>query len=114
MNVKDVDREEYERRKRAIFESMSKRGQQRILKLGYENWDPFQEPKDPRERIFASSAQRALMLLQEFYETSDMREVAMTHHRELFDIVRGFLDGDPRAKVIVSLCWWIKGQKNLF
>ena len=42
---------EYEVKKRAIFDGMSKRGQQRILRLGYENWDPFQEPKDPREQI---------------------------------------------------------------
>jgi hypothetical protein len=110
--VKDIDREEYERRKRAIFESMSKRGQERILRMGYENWDPFQEPKDPRERIFASSAQKATLLLQEFYQASDMREVAMSHHRELFEIVRGFLDGDARARVIVSLCLWINNQRN--
>jgi hypothetical protein len=107
MSQKDIDREEYERRKRAIFESMSKRGQERILKMGYENWDPFQEPKDPRERIFASSARRATLLLHEFYETSGFKEVAMAYQRELFEIIRGFLDGDSRSRTIVSLCCWI-------
>lgn len=108
MEPKDVDREEYERRKRAIFESMSKRGKERILKMGYDNWDPFQEPKDPRERIFASSAQKAILLLNEFYETSGFKEVALDYHRELFDIVRGFIDGDVRSRVIVSLCSWVE------
>ncbi|MEJ5301756.1 MAG: hypothetical protein WHS38_12285 [Thermodesulforhabdaceae bacterium] len=108
MSEKEVDREEYERRKRAIFEAMSKRGQERILKMGYENWDPFQEPKDPRERIFASSAQKATILLQEFYEASGLGELAAAYHRELFEIVRGFLDGDARQRTIVSLCCWIE------
>jgi hypothetical protein len=107
MSQKDIDREEYERRKRAIFESMSKRGQERILKMGYENWDPFQEPKDPRERIFASSARKAAILLQEFYEISGLGEPVMAYHRELFEIIRGFLDGDFRSRTIVSLCCWI-------
>ncbi len=49
------DPKEYEIRKKAIFDTMSKRGQERILKMGYENWEPFQEPKDPRERISVPS-----------------------------------------------------------
>ena len=39
--------EEAEKRKRAVFESMSPRRQKHILKKGYEKWDPFAEPKDP-------------------------------------------------------------------
>lgn len=102
------DREEYERKKRAIFESMSKRGKERVLRIGYENWDPFQEPKDPRERIFNSSAQMATGLLKEFYRTSSFGDLALDYHRELFEIVRGFLDGDTRSRIIVSLCSWIE------
>ena len=36
-------------RKRAVFEAMSPRRRRRIEKRGYENWDPFQPPKDPIE-----------------------------------------------------------------
>jgi hypothetical protein len=39
--------EEAEKRKRAVFESMSPRRQKHILKKGYDKWDPFEEPKDP-------------------------------------------------------------------
>lgn len=34
-------------RKKGIFDGMSPRSQKRILKMGYDRWDPFQEPKDP-------------------------------------------------------------------
>jgi hypothetical protein len=39
--------EEAEKRKKAIFDSMSPRRQKHILRKGYAKWDPFQEPKDP-------------------------------------------------------------------
>ncbi len=99
--------DEYERKKRAIFEAMSKRGQARILKMGYDNWDPFQEPKDPRERIFAPSAQRATSMLHEFYTISPQREVAQSYHRELFDLLLRYLNGDVHARLIVTFCAWV-------
>ena len=41
--------DDIEKRKRAIFDNMSARGQRRILKMGFDKWDPFQDPKDPIE-----------------------------------------------------------------
>jgi hypothetical protein len=37
----NISPEEEEKRKRAIFESMSPRRQKHILKKGYEKWNPF-------------------------------------------------------------------------
>lgn len=41
------DDTEQEEKKRKIFEGMSPRRQERILKKGYEKWDPFLAPKEP-------------------------------------------------------------------
>ena len=41
--------EEVAARKRAIFDRMSARGQKAILKRGYDQLDPFQDPKDLAE-----------------------------------------------------------------
>jgi len=38
---------EEEKKKRAIFDGMSPKTQKRILKRGYEEWDPFMMPKEP-------------------------------------------------------------------
>ena len=38
---------EEEKKKRDLFEAMSPRSQKRILKKGYEEWDPFMLPKEP-------------------------------------------------------------------
>ena len=35
-------------KKKAVFDAMSPRRQKHILnKVGYDNWDPFEKPKDP-------------------------------------------------------------------
>lgn len=102
------DRQEYERRKRAIFDQMGKRGQQRILKMGYENWDPFQEPKDPREQIVSATAVRAGMILAEFYQTQGNDERLRSHHKELVDLCRSLLRQDPRAMALKAFCCWFE------
>ena len=104
--------EEREFRKKAIFEGMGKRGQEHILRIGYENWDPFEEPKDPRERIFSTASLRAGALIKEFYEFSENKEESVAVHKELFELCRGLLQDEPRAKVIFEFCNWLQKKKN--
>ncbi len=101
-------REEREEKKRAIFESMSKRGQERVLRMGYENWEPFQDPKDPRDKIRSSIAMRSARLLQTFYQAGHEREMARAYGLELRDLCQGLLRGDARARVIYEFCNWFK------
>lgn len=104
------DREEYERKKKAIFDSMAKRGQERILRIGYENWEPFEEPKDPRERIFGSASLKASAYVQRFFQSAGQREESVATHKELFELCRGLIEGENRARTIFDFCIWY--QKN--
>ena len=59
---------EEEKKKKEVFEGMSPRRQQRILKKGYDKWDPFLAPKEPpffnqEERI---RVREAALQLEEF------------------------------------------------
>lgn len=102
-----TENQEVEFRKKAIFDSMSKRGQERILRIGYENWDPFQEPKDPRERIFSSASLRASALIREFLAEEGVAEESVAMQKELFELCRGVLQGEARATVLCKLCLWL-------
>ena len=102
-----IDCEERELRKKAVFDGMSKRGRERVLKIGYENWDPFEMPKDPRERIFGSASVRAGALIQEYYRSTGGKEESVAVHRELFELCLGLLQGESRAKVLVEFCAWL-------
>lgn len=104
------DEKEYEMRKKAIFDGMSKRGQERILRMGYDKWNPFQEPKDPRERIFSSASMNAHALLKEFFQNHAQGAVSEDMQRELFNLCVGLLRGDERAAVVLEFCRWY-GQR---
>ena len=107
-----TDENEYEMRKKAIFNTMSKRGQERILRIGYENWNPFQEPKDPRERIFSSVSLKAGMLVKEFLETHQAAQESPALFKECFELCRGLLLGEGRAQLILEFCTWYQQRIN--
>ena len=104
---KMIESEELELRKKAIFDGMSKRGRERVLKIGYENWDPFEVPKDPRERIFGSASVKASALVKEYYKSAGGKEESVAVHRELFELCLGLLQGESRAKTMVDFCAWL-------
>lgn len=108
-----TDDRDHEIRKQAIFDAMSQRGRQRILKIGYENWDPFQEPKDPRERIFSSSSLQAGTLLREFLQLRPNEEPSPALFKELFELCKGFIDGEARARLIFDFCDWYRERSAL-
>ncbi|MGC9194232.1 MAG: hypothetical protein ACP5IL_02120 [Syntrophobacteraceae bacterium] len=107
-----TDRDEYEVRKKAVFDGMGKRGQERILRIGYENWDPFEVPKDPRERIFSSASLKASALVREYFATAGIPGESVAVHKELFDLCRGFLQAESRAETIVDFCAWLRQKKG--
>ena len=106
-------REEYENRKRAVFDGMSKKGQERILRMGYENWDPFQEPKDPRERIFSNASMQASAWLKEFYASSEQNAESVAVHKELFELGTGIIKEETRARALYNFCVWLAENKKV-
>jgi hypothetical protein len=105
-------KDEAEQKKRAIFDGMSERGRQRVLRLGYDNWDPFQEPKDPREQIRGSLAVKVNELLNQFYAATPSNEEAKAFHRELTELCRGLLQEELRAQKIYQFCLWYWSFSN--
>jgi hypothetical protein len=104
------DESEVEVRKKAIFDGMSKRGQERILRIGYENWDPFQEPKDPRERIYGSTSLKAGALVKEFLQFHQAHQESVVLVKELFELCKGLLQGEARAQAILEFCKWYQDK----
>jgi hypothetical protein len=104
------DQSDPEVRKRAIFDGMSKRGQERILRIGYENWDPFQEPKDPRERIFSSASLKAGGLVKEFLHLHQAHQESSVLIKDLFELCKGLIDGEVRAQTIMEFCNWYQSK----
>ena len=100
-------REETEARKRAIFDSMSPRGQKRILKQGYDRWDPFQEPKDPIDIRRDKTKRTSQMLIREFLATRTEDAESNAYARGAFELCLGIINDDEKCRGMFDFaCWY--------
>ncbi len=105
--------EEVEKRKKAIFDAMSARGQKRILKMGYEKWDPFQEPKDPIDIRKDKSKRTTQMLVREFLQSSNREEYSNAYGRGVLEIALGIVNEEERFIGMYEFsCWYRDLLKN--
>lgn len=104
--MKKISPEEEEKRKKAIFESMSPRRQKHILKKGYENWDPFQEPKDPITIRKDKTKRTTQSLVREFLQTKNFDEYSNAYGRGVFELCLGLINNDDRYRGMYEFSVW--------
>ena len=94
-------------RKQAIFDSMSQRRRQYILKRGYDRWDPFQEPKDPIDIRRDKTRRTSQMLVREFLQTRASEEYSNAYGRGVLEICLGIINHDERFQGMYDFaCWY--------
>ena len=104
--MKKISPEEEEKRKKAIFESMSPRRQKHILKKGYENWEPFQEPKDPIDIRKDKTRRTTQSLVREFLQTKNFEEYSNEYGRGVFELCLGLVNNDDRYRGMYEFSVW--------
>jgi hypothetical protein len=98
---------EKEERKKAIFTTMSPRRQKHIIKLGYENWDPFQEPKDPIDIRGDKMRRTSHMLVREFLQSHADKKYGNEYARGVLDLCMGVINEDERYIGMFDFsCWY--------
>ena len=99
---------EEEERKKFIFDSMSPRLQKHILKKeGYDNWDPFMEPKDPIDIRDAKSRGTAVELVRQFLATCKHEEYSNEYGQGVWDLCLGIQNNEDRYKGMYEFsCWY--------
>ena len=100
--------EEIERRKRAIFDAMSLRAQKRIRKMGYDKWDPFQEPKDPIDIRRDQTRRTTQQLVREFLQSRSQEPASNSYSRGVLDIALGLVNDDDRFIAMFEFSCWYK------
>jgi hypothetical protein len=112
--MKNNSEQERELKKKAIFDAMSSKRRQRIVeKIGYENWDPFQEPKDPVDLRGQKTEQRASALIREFISESEAEKRSNEYRDGVKEICRGFIEGGERYKGMFDFCRWYAKKGSL-
>lgn len=99
--------EEEEVRKRAIFNAMSPRGQKYILKRGYDEWNPFEAPKDPIDIRTDKTKRTTQMLVREFLQACPHEDYSTAYGRGVFEICHGIINHDDASRGMFEFsCWY--------
>jgi hypothetical protein len=102
---------EDEKRKKAIFDGMSPKRQERILKKnGFDKWDPFAEPQDPIDLRQEKSKRTAIELTKEFlasWNEQGDHEYSNAFGRGAWDMCLGIVNKDEQYKGMYEFaCWY--------
>jgi len=104
-----------EKKKRELFESMSPRRQQRILKKGYDKWDPFLAPKEPpffsqkeRDRIQEARLRLEEFLLSRRREEGHEGDLPSAYVQGAREICFGLSKGEERYQGMQDFCRWLE------
>ena len=98
--------EEAEQRKKAVFNCMSPKRQNHILKKGYDKWDPFQEPKDPIDIRKDKSKRTTQMLVREFLQTRGSEGYSNNYSRGVLEMAIGIINDDERFIGMYEFALW--------
>lgn len=97
---------EEKKRKKTIFESMSLKRQQHILKRGYEKWNPFEEPKDPIDIRKDKTRRTSQMLIREFLHTRGDEPYSNEYGRGVLEICMGIVNEEDRFRGMYEFSIW--------
>ena len=100
--------EEIEVKKKAIFDAMGKRGQKQILKNGYENWDPFQEPKDPIDIRKDKTKRTSQVLIREFLSSVDHDDYSNTFAQGALEMCLGVINEEEKIRGMFEFAVWYR------
>lgn len=98
---------EDEKRKKLVFDSMSPRRQKHIIKKGYDEWDPFIEPKDPIDIRQDKTKRTSQGLITSFFHTVKAETYSNAYGRGAFELCMGIINEDERYKGMYDFaCWY--------
>lgn len=95
-----------EARKKAIFDAMSPRRQKYIQKKGYENWNPFEEPKDPIDIRKDGTNRTSQMLVGEFLQSKKNKDYTSAYQRGVIEMAVGIINKDDRFVGMYEFAVW--------
>jgi len=94
-------------KKKAVFECMSPRRQKHVLnKVGYDNWDPFEKPKDPIDIRRDKSKRTSQMLVREFLQSRPMEGYTNSYGRGVLEMAIGIVNDDDRFMGMYEFALW--------
>lgn len=102
--------EEQERFKRALYEKMNPRRRKFIDRIGYDQWDPFQEPKQPLD-LRRDRTERTLQeLLRDFMRENNGAAHDLAWQKGACECALAIIRKDEKYQGIYDFCLWYASQ----
>ncbi|HCR11760.1 MULTISPECIES: hypothetical protein [Solidesulfovibrio] len=98
--------EELAQLKRAIYEKLKPRRRRFIDKMGYDAWDPFQEPNDPLDMREDASRRTSQQLVAEFLATQP--GASSEFGKGAWEVCAGVMSGSEKHRGMYAFCKWYK------
>ncbi|MBF0202750.1 MAG: hypothetical protein HQK67_00215 [Desulfamplus sp.] len=99
--------EQIESKKKAIFDTMGKRGQKQVVKIGYDKWDPIQNPKDPIDIRKDKGNRTTQTLIREFLQQSTLgEEYSNSFAQGAFEMCLGIINENEKTMGMFEFAKW--------
>ena len=98
--------ENEEAQKRGIYEGLSARGRKFVDKMGYDVWDPFQEPKDPLDIRTDVTKRTTQQLVRMFLQEHKPDGAGNGYGQGVLDCALGIVNKDEKIRGMVEFCIW--------
>lgn len=102
--------EDGQKLKRQIYESMSPRRRKFIDRIGYEQWDPFQEPKEPLDLRRDRTNRTLQELIGDFLKDAGGDAKDQAWRKGVMECALGIIKKDARFQGVFDFCLWYHKQ----
>ncbi|MBW1982044.1 MAG: hypothetical protein JRJ12_12570 [Deltaproteobacteria bacterium] len=110
---------EKEKKKRELFEAMSPRSQKRIIKKGYDNWDPFMLPKEPPMYKLKQQAKGEEVSIDSGHELHEryfaerrITDYSVEYVKGVMEISQGLYREVDRYQGMYDFCLWYSSWRQ--
>ena len=93
-------------KKRGIYEALGARGKKYVDKIGYDAWDPFQEPKDPLDIRTDVTKRTTRQLVRRFLQENTPDGAGNAYGQGVLDCALGIVNKDEKFRGIFEFCIW--------
>lgn len=98
--------EEQEALKRQIYEKMRPSRRKFVDRLGYDHWDPFQEPNHPLDMRVDAGMRTTQQLMTAFLQSLGNEEISEIYRKGALDCAMGLITKDEKYRGVFDFCLW--------
>jgi len=97
---------EQEQQKRYIYDKMKPRRRKFVDRIGYDAWDPFEEPNDPIDIRMGPAKMTAQQLVSGFMKAKRTMEVSSAYREGVEAMALGATKHDEKVKAMYEFSLW--------